>query len=93
MENLTHSEAVLLEDHDGVVLSGGVTRDGDKFYVYILANKEGIQKLRHDAKAGHKPDFLSYGRIITYGPGELPPEEVQAEVRRKYGIKPRPAAW
>lgn len=62
----------------------GKDHTGQSAYYYILVDKH-----RHSAflKAFDKPnmELTDYGKVIVSGYGGMPPEELQEEMRKKYG--------
>lgn len=85
---LTNAQKLELESHYGVVLTRGKDMNGQVFYAYILADKDAIDRMNRDfEEKKSNVNFAGYGRILAYGPGENPPEEVARQVMEKYGVK------
>ncbi len=85
MTNLKHTDLVLLENHDGIILARGDTSYGDKYYAYIKAGKDGIQKMYRDKEEGRTVSLFKYGEIVAYGKGEEPSENIRQQVADRFG--------
>ena len=83
-KKMQYSLMELLGNRPAIVLTNGQTPSGEDFYVYIVANKYSILKMYDDANSGLPVNFYSYGDVLDFGPGLIPPSEVTERIRREY---------
>ncbi len=78
------TEKVKLDKNDAIMLCHAKRDDGLLFWVYLLADKRNVEKLRHDFKKAVPCDYSKYGKIISYGEGENPSSADIEKVRSEY---------
>ncbi len=86
MSAFTSKQRLRFSTKYGIVLAGGISPSGQKFYAYIKADQDSIKRMNGDFNDGKVVDFRQYGEIINYGPGEEPPESVRYRIAKKYGF-------
>ncbi len=78
------TDRIIRERGNLLYLVTGNDSSGQPAYYYILVDKP---KLQPFLAAFTKDDLelTDYGRIIQSGYGEHPPQDVEAEIKKKYG--------
>lgn len=84
---IKNTEKLILQTHNGIVLCRGVNGAGEKFWVYLAANKAALQKMDSDYKHGKVVNFLHYGEIIKFGVSDEVPDDVKLFMKENYGFK------
>ena len=83
----THSEKLLFQNNDGIVLCRGINTKGDYFWLYIRAEREAVERMHRDAKVKKAVNFLEYGAVIHKGIGEVVPVVIKREMEDLYNFK------
>lgn len=87
MAALSFQEMIMLGKHDGIVLYRAKDEMGRAFFHYILADRDGVERMRRDYDAGKTHvDYASYGQILYSGWGE-PTDDEAASVKAQWGAQ------
>ncbi len=69
-----------------IVLCHAQHQDGKPFWAYLCI-RPSMAKAFADARDSGTMDLADYGTIIEFGDGEEVPNDVQARMRRDYGVR------
>lgn len=70
-----------------VVLVNGNDNDGHRFWVYASIDPSHYDAFLKAQKNEEEYDLLSFGKILAWGKGDTPPEDVRARMEKEYGYK------
>lgn len=69
-------------------LCSGQTADGKDFYAYVAMKPSRYMDYIEATQRGDGVLLRDYGDILESGFGLVPPEKVQQEMQRKFGVDP-----
>lgn len=84
---LNHVQKLKLQNSNGIVLCKGINGKNENFWVYVKADKKGIEAMHADYDNGRIVDFLNYGQIIKFGLSDEPPENIRQFMEVQYNFK------
>ncbi len=82
MEELQDADAT----HGIVHIITGRDANGEPFYAYVSVKPSRYEEFLLITRAGEEMDLAEFGRILSAGFGEEPPNDVRARMEEKYGV-------
>lgn len=70
-----------------VVLVNGNDNDGHRFWVYASIDPSHYDVFLKAQKNDEEYDLSSFGKILAWGKGDVPPDDVRVKMEKEYGYK------